>query len=195
MGGGGVTGAQKNQAAAGQAGIAGTAGGNMGTQNAQFTADQGGATNFYNNQMTQGLPFYRNLTDYSSGTTAQAFAPQRAAILRQTNQYANMPSGYRDALLTSLGAQQGRAFDQSLTQNMMANYLAKQQGAAGLTGQQQLAGNQALGYGGLATGANQSILQAPQAPSTLGTIGGLALGGLQAASGLSGGKGLSHIWG
>ena len=176
MGGGGVSGGQKSAAAGNLAGIGTTATGNMGLQGAS-TAIGNQVTPFYASRMTGGLPFYRNLTDYAGGNVAQAFAPQRAAILRSTSQQSNQPSGYRDALLANLGAQQARAFDSTLTQAQMANEAAKQQGAAGMTGEQQIYGGQALGYGGLGAQANQAILQAPQAPSIWGTLGGAAIGG------------------
>jgi hypothetical protein len=133
--------------------------------------------------MTGGLPYYRNLTDYGGGTIAQAFAPARADILRRTSAYGtNMPSGYRDALLTNLGSQQARAFDSNLTQAMMANEMAKQQGAAGVQGQQQIAANQALGYGSQGAQANEAVLQGPKKPSMWGTLGGMVQSGLQTAA-------------
>lgn len=175
-GGGGVTGGQVNKAAGNISDINTNSTGNMGQQYAISRSLQTPATNFYMNRMRNGLPFYRNLTDYNSGTVAQAFAPQRAAILRSTSQMTNLPSGYRQALLSSLGAQQGRAFDSTLTQAMMANEMAKQQGAAGVTGEQQIAGNEALGYGNLGAGTSQAIFGAPRKPTAWGTIGGVAEG-------------------
>jgi hypothetical protein len=186
MGGGGVTGGQKNAAASQMAGIGTNAGVKAQQQYGQMAGDQARTTGFYGNRMNNGLPFYRNMTDYSGGDIAQAFAPQRGQILRQTGTYSNQPSGYRDALMTSLGAQQGRAFDSSLTQAQMANEMAKQQGAAGLQGEQQLAGNQALGYGSLGANANQSILNAPQRPGVWGTLGGIARQGVQTAATMAG---------
>ena len=182
MGGGGVSGGQKN-AAAGQLSTLG--GGALGNMNQlQTGANQAGgqATGFFQNEMANGLPQYRAMTDYAGGDIAQSFAPARGAILRQTNQYANMPSGYRDALLNNLNAQQARTYDSSMRQAIMANQMAKQQGAAGLQGEQQIGGNQALGYGQLGAGANQAILQAPQKPSIWGTLGGMALQGAQTAA-------------
>jgi hypothetical protein len=88
------------------------------------------ATAGYKDLALNGSPFYRNMTDYTSGDIAQAFAPQRAQIYRNTSQYLNAPSGYRDALLTNLGAQQGRAFDSGLRQAYMAQQMAKMQGLA-----------------------------------------------------------------
>lgn len=182
MGGGGVSGGQKNAAAGGLAGTAGTAQQNQ--QQLQAGANQAGgqATGFYGNEMVNGLPQYRAMTDYAGGDIAQSFAPARGQILRQTNQYANQPSGYRDALLNNLNASQARAYDSSMRQAIMANQMAKQQGAAGLTGEQQIGQNAALGYGQLGAGANQAILNAPQKPSVWGTLGGLALQGAQTAA-------------
>lgn len=185
MGGGGVSGAQKNAAAGQLSGIGSTAAGNMGTQQQAATAAAQPATAFYANQMRTGLPFYRNLTDYSGGNIARAYAPQYGAVMRSTSGYGtNTPSGYRDALMNNLRGQQAGAFDQQLTQAQMANQMAKQQGAAGLTGEQQIAQNAALGYGGLGAGANQAILQAPQKPSIWGTLAGAGLGAAQAFAGV-----------
>ena len=114
--------------------------------------------------------------NYNAGTTAQAFAPARAQILRNTSQYANMPSGYRDSLLNNLNTNQARTFDSTLSQAMMANELAKQQGAAGLQGQQEIAGNNALAYGGQAIGANNSLFGGPRKTGVGGTIGGAVQG-------------------
>jgi hypothetical protein len=181
MGGGGVSSGQLNTAVGSQAGLAKSSNQTMLDQQGKMAAAQGRTTDFYGNQMRTGLPFYNALTDYASGTNAQAFAPARAQILRQTSQYGNLPSGYRDSLLASLGGQQARSFDSTLVQNMMANQMAKNQGAAGMMGQQQLAGQQALGYGGLQGNANQSVLNAPQKPGWAGVLGGVAQSGLQAA--------------
>jgi len=181
MGGGGVSAGQLNNSISGQQGLAGNANSNMIQQQGQQNSDQTGATGFYNNQMKQGLPFYNSLTDYSAGANAQAYAPARAQMLRQTSQYGNMPSGYRDSLTSNLGAQQANSFDASMTQNMMAQQMAKNQGAAGVQGQQQIAGQQAMGYGGMQGNANQSIISGPQKPTAMGVIGGLAQSGIQAA--------------
>lgn len=181
MGGGGVSGTQKNAAATGLANTAGGGSGMMDQQTAMLNRTQAPTTNYFQSRMTGGLPFYRNLTDYNSGAVAQAFAPQRADILRRTGTYSFAPSGYRDALMTSLGAQQGRAFDSTLTQAMMANEMAKQQGAAGMQGQEQIAGNLALGGGNLASGANQTLLNGPAKPSPWGPLGGAIGAGLQTA--------------
>jgi hypothetical protein len=173
MGGGGVSAGQLNTAVGSQAGLAKTSNQNMTAQANQQTTDQGAATDFYGDQMKNGLPFYNSLTDYGAGANAQAFAPQRAQMLRQTSQYGNMPSGYRDSLTANLGAQQATAFDSTLTQNMMAQQMAKNQGAAGTQGEQQIAGQQALGYGGMQGNANNSVIGGPQKPTIASVAGGL----------------------
>jgi hypothetical protein len=188
MGGGGVSSGQRNAAVSGLADTSGTANKTMAGQIPQMQADQTQATNFFGGQMNNGLPFYRNLTDYGSGTVAQAFAPQRAAFLRSASTSPYMPSGYRDAVLNDLGASQARAFDSTLTQAMMANQLAKQQGAQGVQGEQQIAGNEALGFGSLGTGANSTILGGPGRPSVGGVLGGIGNAALQAGATYYGGK-------
>lgn len=185
MGGGGVTGGQKNAAAGGLATTSGLSAANQQQQYGKANAAGDQVTAFDTSRMNNGLPFYRNLTDYNAGTVAQAYAPARAQILRNTSQYSNMPSGYRDALINNLNSQQARTFDSTLTQSMMANEMAKQQGAAGLQGQQQIAGNQALGYGSLGSGTNQALLNGPAKPTAWGTIGGIAQQGMSTAGKLA----------
>jgi hypothetical protein len=185
MGGGGVSGAQKNTAAGNLANMATTATGNMNQQYGQGQQAGQAATGFFANRLANGLPGYRNMTDFSSGDIAQAYAPIRADLMRRTGGYTSTPSGYRDALFTNLGAQQGRAFDSTLMQARMANEMAKQQGAAGMQGEQQIAGNQALGYGSLGAGTNQSLLYGPSKPTAWGTVGGLLQQGMQTAGDLA----------
>lgn len=183
MGGGaGTTKSQVNNAISGDVTLANRGLQNQGEQYDLMKRAQTGATDFYNTRMKFGLPEYRNMIDFNKGNIAQSFAPIRGELLRRTGNYAYLPSGYRDKLIANLGAQQGRAYDQSLFQAQMANEMAKQQGAAGLTGQEQIAGNQSLAYGGQAGTANEAILRAPRKPSPWATIGGAALGGLQTAA-------------
>lgn len=189
MGGGGVSAGQLNNAVSGQSNLANNANSQMTQQQQQQNSDQTKATGYYSNQMQNGLPFYNSLTDYSAGANAQAYAPARAQMLRQTSQYGNMPSGYRDSLTSNLGAQQANSFDASMTQNMMAQQMAKNQGAAGMQGQQQIAGQQALGYGGMQGNANQSIISGPQKPTTAGILGGLAQSAMGATGQAFQGKG------
>jgi hypothetical protein len=187
MGGqGGVTGSQKNLAA-GQMSEAGTSSAaDAAFQSAMANRMGTGLQSFYGNRMNNGLPFYRNLTDYGGGAVAQAFAPARADIYRRASQSAFLPSGARDAQLNDLGAAQGRAFDSTLTQAMMANEAAKQYGAGGQSQQEQLAANRALAYKGLGMNADQSILNAQQKPSTWGTVAGGVQQGLKTAALMAG---------
>lgn len=59
--------------------------------------------------MTNGLPFYDALTDYTGGTTAAAFAPGRAAILRRLNTMSGLPSGMKEQTLADYDANEARA--------------------------------------------------------------------------------------
>jgi hypothetical protein len=185
MGRGGATASQASGAATGLAGLGGQALSDEQKQYMQMAQAQRGSQDFYQNQMQNGLPQYRAMTDYNKGNIAQAFAPQYGQVMRQTGAYSNQPSGYRDALMNNLRAQQGRAFDSSLNQAMMANQMAKQQGAAGLQGSQQIAGGQALGYGSMGAGANQSVLYGPQQTGLMGGIGGVLQQGLTSAGQLA----------
>lgn len=126
--------------------------------------------------MTNGLPYFNQMTDAASGTTARAFAPARAQLYQQLGSQQGLPSGYRDQALTDLNTQQAQAFDQQLQGALGANFGAQQAGASGLLGQAQIANPQSF-YAG-AAGANQSIMQAPlQKPGLGGLLGGVA-GGL-----------------
>ena len=130
---------------------------------------------FATSRMTSGLPFYDALTDYTGGTTAAAFAPGRAAILRRFNTMSGLPSGMKEQTLADYDANEARAFDQGMVNNLLMNEQEKQTGAGLLTGQQQIM-NPATYYG-LAGSSNQSIMQAPlQSPGLGGLLGGIAGG-------------------
>lgn len=146
----------------------------------QFFENQQNAVNpFYQSRMQNGLPYMNQLTDASSGLTARAFAPARQQLLQQLGTQQGLPSGFREQALTDLNSQQGQAFDQQLLGGLQANEQAKQQGAAGMLGQAQLANP--MGYYSGAMGGNQSIMQAPlQKPGLGGLLGGVA-GGLASA--------------
>lgn len=171
---------EQKAAATSQADLNKQLGGAFGRQE-QFSETQQNKVNpFYTQLMQGGLPYMANLTDALGGDTAQAFAPAKAQLERQLGQSANaLPSGFATGARSDLAAQQGRAFDQSLQAAQGANLQAKQQGAAGLLGQAQIANPTA--YSGQALSGNQSIMQAPLArPGLSGLLGGLA-GGLASA--------------
>lgn len=130
-------------------------------------------------RLNNGLPFYDQLTDAASGTTAKAFAPTRAALQRQLSLYGDLPSGYKDQMLADLDTQQARAFDDQLVNNMLLNENAKSEAARLITGQQQIANP--LGFYGAAGQSNQSIMQAPlQSAGIGGLLGGIAGGAASA---------------
>lgn len=151
------------------------------SQEQQFKdAQQQKANPFYTGLMNNGLPYQANLTDAAGGNTARAFAPAQAQLEKSLGQNANsLPSGFATGARTDLAAQQGRAFDSQLQNVQGANLQAKQQGAAGLLGQAQIANPTA--YSGQAIAGNQSVMNAPLAsPGLGGLLGGLA-GGLASA--------------
>jgi len=172
----GVTNKQVSNAVGGQAALADQGGQRSDQQyNAAQTAS-GVTTPYFTNLVQNGLPGYRNMTDYGGADIAQAYAPARGQILRSTSQYTNMPSGYRDTMLAQLGAAQGRAFDSTLNNAYLANQQARMQGAAGLQGQQQLAANQALQYAAQKGNADESIITGPRKQTAAGAIGGATMG-------------------
>jgi hypothetical protein len=173
---GGGPSSEQKAAAAAQANLANTET-QAGTQALQFVQNQQNAVNpFYTSRMQNGLPYMNQLTDASSGLTAQAFAPARQQLLQRLGTQQGLPSGFREQALTDLDTQQARAFDQQLLGGLQANEQAKQAGASGLLGQAQIANPQ--GYFSGAGQANASIMNAPlQSPSFAGILGGVA-GGL-----------------
>src|SRR5437868_8823023 len=164
--GGGPTTAQQNAAQA-QADLSKQLGSAFGQQFQFQQAQQQKANPFYTQMMQQGLPYFSALTDQAGGTTARAFEPARAQLERSLGQNPNaLPSGFAQQARTDLASQQARAFDQQLQQGLGANLQARQQGAAGILGQAQIANPTA--YSGQALSANQSIMQAPLATPGLG---------------------------
>lgn len=177
--GGGPSQAQTN-AAQSQADLNNQLGQAFGRQEQFSEAQQQKVNPFYTQLMNQGLPYMANLTDATSGNAARAFAPARAQLEQTIGQGGNaLPSGFAIGARTDLASNQARAFDQSLQGAQGANLQAKQQGAAGLLGQAQIANPTA--YSGQATAGNQAIMNAPLArPGLGGLLGGLA-GGLASA--------------
>ncbi len=177
--GGGPSEAQRN-AAQSQADLDKQLGAAFGRQEQFSEAQQQKVNPFYTSRMQGGLPYYANLTDATAGNTARAFAPARAQLERTLGQNANaLPSGFATGARSDLSADQARAFDMNLQGAQGANEMAKQQGAAGLLGQAQIANPTA--YSGQALQGNQSIMNAPLArPGLSGLLGGLA-GGLASA--------------
>lgn len=177
--GGGPSQQQKNAANA-QAQLEQQMSSNANQQQQFLSGVQGQVSPFFSNQMQNGLPYYNNLVDQAGGTTAQAFAPAKAQLEQQLGQSPNaLPSGFAQQARTDLATQQAKAYDQSLVGAQQQQYGARQQGAAGLMGAAGL--NNASQLYGSASGANQSIMNAPLAsPGLGGLLGGLA-GGLASA--------------
>lgn len=150
------------------------------TAGQKFNALGGQVTPFYSNEMQNGLPFYSNLTDAASGTNAQAYAPAKAAFLRSQATMGALPSGSKAGGMNDINEAQAHSFDQNLIGNQMAQWQAKQAGAAGLTGQQQI-NNPAAFYGG-SSQAGQATMQPLQAQPNpwLGMLGGAVSGAASA---------------
>jgi hypothetical protein len=135
---------------------------------------------FYTNEMNYGLPFFNNLTDYSSGDTSRAYAPAYGDLARRTASMGALPSGFKTGAINDLTASRANAFDSQLKQALFAQQQAKQQGAAGKAGLLQ-AVNPAAFYGGstsAASGATQPLQAAPN--PWLGIAGGVAQGAASA---------------
>lgn len=134
---------------------------------------------FATSRLNSGLPYFGALTDFSNGTNARAYAPAYASLNRRLSSLGPMPSGFRTQALTDLDASRARDFDSSLVNDLNLNETAKNNAAAMLTGQQQLANP--LGWTGQTMQGNSSIMNAPLAsPGIGGLIGGIAGGALSA---------------
>lgn len=176
---GGGPSSEQKQAAASQANLTNQMAGVANRQQDFFEKQQNAVNPFYQSRMQNGLPYFNQLTDASSGLVARSFAPARQQLLQRLGTQQGLPSGFRQQALTDLDTSQARAFDDQLLQGQQMQEQAKQGGAAGLMGQQQL--SNPLGYYGGAQGGNQSIMQAPlQRPGLGGLLGGVA-GGLASA--------------
>ena len=134
---------------------------------------------FATSRLNNGLPFYGALTDYGKGTLAQSYLPTYASANRRMSSMGALPSGFRENVLGSIDAQKARDFDSQQVNNMMLNETAKNNAAAMLTGQAQLANP--LGWTNATMQGNQSIMNAPLAkPGLGGMLGGLAGGAMSA---------------
>ncbi len=131
---------------------------------------------FYQDRATNGLPYYNNLVDATSGTVAQAFAPARAAQNRRLGAQPGLPSGFKEGAKADLDEAQAGAYDQGAVQAQQMQEQAKQQGIAGLAGV-----NNPLPYYSGALGGDQSVMNANlRRPGWQGILGGAA-GGLASA--------------
>lgn len=176
---GGPSGVQ--QAAAGQQLSNSQQEGQLANQSAQkFNSLYSQTSPFYSAEQNRGLPFFNNMTDYAAGDTARAFAPAQGDLNRRLAATGYLPSGFRTAAQNDLEAQKGKAFDSNLINAQMANFQAKQQGAAGNAGLMQ-AVNPASFYGGSSSAASSAMqpLQPAYNPY-LGLAGGAVQGAASA---------------
>lgn len=152
----------------------------FGRQEAFSEEQQKKANPFYTRLMEQGDPRTAAMLDFASGIVARGNQPARQELEKYLGQNANaLPSGFAQGARTDLASQNARNYDAMIPGILGQDLATKQQGAAGLLGQAQIANPQS--YGSLATSGNQSIMQAPLArPGLSGLLGGLA-GGLASA--------------
>ena len=146
----------------------------------KFNALYGDVAPFYKSEMTNGLPFYGALTDFSNGTAARAYNPVRANFLRSTSTLGALPSGFKAGGMNDINEAAAHDFDSQLINDAMMNFQTKQAGAAGQTGLMQVV-NPAAFYGG-SSSASSSAMQPlqPQPNPWMGVLGG-AVGGATSA--------------
>jgi hypothetical protein len=130
---------------------------------------------FATSRLQNGLPFAPAMTDFSSGTNAQAFAPGRAELKRSLARFGTAPSGFATQALSDFDTNRAHAFDSDIINNQLTNEQAKGEAARVLTGQQQVANP--LGYTSTAMQGNQSVMQAPLQKAGLGGLLGGAISG------------------
>lgn len=147
----------------------------------KFKEDQQAKVNpFYTQRMNFGDPNTAALTDYGSGTNAQAYAPARANIIRSFGK-SSMPSGSQQGIMANFEDARARGFDGTLAGILGANEQAKQAGASGLLGQAQIANPEA--YYNSALSGNSSIMNANlRKPGFAGIAGSLIGAGAQLGS-------------
>jgi hypothetical protein len=134
---------------------------------------------FWMSRLSGGLPYMNQLTDYSKGATAQAFAPAWGQLNRNLAGFGDtLPSGMKEQLMQNLSASEGQAFDSNIINALQQNEATKQSAAASLNPFQPAQ---------LASNAAGSVLSAP--PVQSGGIGNF-LGG--AVSGLFNAAGQAH---
>jgi hypothetical protein len=179
MAGGGPS-SQQNAAAASQAALSQQEIGLGNQMNARQNEQYNLIKPYDVSRLQNGLPFMNQMNDMTSGNVARSFAPARADLMRRTSMYGSaLPSGFQQGALTDLASQQAHAYDQNIMGNAMTQEAARNNAAAQLTGQMQLANP--LGYFNSAGNANQSIMQAPLAkPGLGGLLGGIAAGAASA---------------
>jgi hypothetical protein len=131
-------------------------------------------------RLNGGLPFSNALLDGKAGIIARSFAPAKARLNQRFASQPDSPSGFREASMRSLDAEQARAFDDSLVNALMMDENARAEAARLITGQQQIANS--VPYYTASIAGNNSIMQAPlQSPGLTGIIGGAVQGTGQAA--------------
>lgn len=130
-------------------------------------------TPFATDRLNNGTPYFNALTDFSSAQNAKAWAPGVGDVNRRFANFGDSPSGMREQALGDLEANRARSFDANLTNNLATNEATKNNAAALLTNQQQLANP--LGWNNNAMQGYGSVATNPQLKS--GGIGGL-LGGI-----------------
>jgi hypothetical protein len=144
-----------------------------------FKEDQQNKVNpFYTDLLKNGPDYYNDATDFASGVNARAYAPAKADLVRRLGTTTGLPSGYRDQALTDFNENRAQGYDGQLMSLMADREATRERGAAGLTGQAQIANP--LGYYQGAEQGNSSIMNAPlQRPGFAGTLGSLIGAGAQ----------------
>lgn len=142
---------------------------------------------FWTNQLQNGMQGFNALTDYTKGTTAQAFAPAWGQLSRNLATEGSMvPSGMADQERTNLAASEGGAFDQNMANLIMQNNAAKQQAASALN---------PMAPASASTQSSQSVLQAPSVnPGGFGNWLGGAVSGLLGGGASIGGTAGGMSW-
>ncbi len=137
---------------------------------------------YIQSRLTNGLPFYNDLTSYAKGNAATAYNPVRAATVRNLASFGSaLPSGFKQASLNDVNTNEAQAFDQGLQNAKLENEQAKSNAAGMAAGQQQI--NNPVSTYAAANQGNNDVMQAPlQSPGLGGLIGGLG-GGLLSAVG------------
>lgn len=183
---GGGPSAEQKAAAASQGRLSDQLGATAAQQEAYMEAQRNKTTPFYTDLMKNGPAYTDQALDFSGGTNAQAFAPEKANLMRRLGDSTGLPSGSREQSISDFENRRALGYDNSLMSIRADQQAAKERGAAGLMGEAQQANP--LGYYQGAMGGNSSIMNANlRRPGIGGVLGGLAGGGLNAVASYYGG--------
>jgi hypothetical protein len=113
------------------------------------------ASSVYNQEATQGLPYFNQQAQYSTSDLANQINLAKAGAKGREAGFGDaLPSGFAEQEQADIGTAGAKAFDQNMMSLLAQQFAAKQAGAAGAAGL-------ATGSAGTSAGAGQAVVNAP----------------------------------